>query len=163
MSQEVARSGTSPVPVGLGWSSLLYRFWSIQIDSLTEFASGSRVSTRTALAITRVSLVAVVPGVVPPPPPLEQPAAATAIVTAARLSVRGQEARSQEARSQEARGQEARSMRAPHFVDCRQRVSNVRRCPGSVNSSPLLVIRTVTSAYWQLEAAPRAVLTAALP
>src|SRR5215813_11229732 len=94
MFHELARSGSRPVPVGLGWSSLLYRFWSIQIDSLTEFAAGSRVSTRTAFAMTRVLLPPAGPGEVPEPPPLEQPAAARERVIAARLRVRGQVARS---------------------------------------------------------------------
>src|SRR6266702_191336 len=98
MSQEVARSGSSLVPVALGWSSRLYRFWSIQIDSFTEFASGSSVSTRTALAITRVLLAAAEPDGAPEPP-LEQPAAAMAIAIAARPSVRRQSLRGQVARS----------------------------------------------------------------
>ncbi len=63
------------------------------MDSFTELASGSRVSTRTALAMTRVLLPAAEPDGVPEPA-LEQPAAAMAIAIAARLSVRGQEARS---------------------------------------------------------------------
>src|SRR5258707_11373077 len=140
MFHEVARSGSRAVPVGLGWSSLLYRFWSSQIDSFTEVAFGSSVSTLTALAIPRVLLPAAEPGVVPEPP-LEQPAVAIAIVIAARLRVRGQV---------------ARNMTHPLscLVDCRQRVTNVKICPGSVNSLPFAVIRTVTSAYAQVEVSP---------
>src|ERR1700726_169641 len=65
MFHDAARSGSRPVPVELGWSSLLYRFWSSQMDSFTEFASGSSVSTLTALAITSVLAA----GPVPEPPP----------------------------------------------------------------------------------------------
>src|SRR5260221_7034708 len=140
MFHEVARSGSRAVPVGLGWSSLLYSFWSSQIDSFTEFASGSSVSPLTALAITRVLLPAAEPGVVPEPP-LEQPAVAIAIVIAARLRVRGQV---------------ARNMTHPLscLVDCRPRVTNVKICPRSVHSLPFAVIRTVTSAYAQVEVSP---------
>ena len=89
ISQDSARSFTKPVPVGFGWSSLLYRFWSIQIDSFTEFDAGSSVSTLTALAMTRVLLPAAEPGDVPPElAPLEQPAAAMASATTARPSGR---------------------------------------------------------------------------
>src|SRR6266705_2760437 len=97
MSQDVARSGSRPVPVALGCSSLLYRFWSIQIDSLTEFCAGSRVSTFTAFAMTRVLSVAVVPLPGPPEPLVvaerPHPAAASASTTSPALSVRSRMAR----------------------------------------------------------------------
>src|SRR5262249_19741267 len=107
--QDWARSLTRPVPVGFGWSSLLYRFWSIQIDSFTEFDAGSRVSTLTALAMTRVLLPAAEPDDVPPVfPPLEQPAAAMESATTARPS-----GRRRRVRRERNRGQVARSMVHP--------------------------------------------------
>src|SRR5262245_32127195 len=163
MSQDVARSFTRPVPFGFGCSSLLYRFWSIQIDSFTEFDAGSSVSTRTAFAMTRVLLVPVPPPPVPPPllpPPLEQPAATMASATRASPAVRGPARRWPRAREPNApgsnseersdRGQLARSIGHPHFVDCRQRVFNLERCPNRVNSSSFAVTRTVTSTYMQV-------------
>src|SRR5262245_23832525 len=110
MSQDSARSLTRPVPVGFGCSSLLYRFWSIQIDSFTEFDAGSRVSTLTAFAMTRVLLPVPEPDDVPPDlAPLEQPAAAMASATAPRPTVR----REPRVRRERNRGQVARSMVHP--------------------------------------------------
>src|SRR5579875_1377729 len=82
MSQLVARSGTILVPSAFGATSRLYRFWSSQIDSLTEFCSGSRVSTLTALAMTSVS-TELPPEPLPPPPPPEPPLDVHAVATAA--------------------------------------------------------------------------------
>src|SRR5580704_5226054 len=80
MSQDEARSGSRAVPVALGCRRRLYRFWSSQIDSLTELASGSSVSTLTAFAMTSVVTFAEVPGPpLPLPLPLPPHAAAMAV------------------------------------------------------------------------------------
>src|SRR5258707_12804562 len=101
MFHDAARSGSRAVPVELGWSSRLYRFWSSQMDSFTEFASGSSVSTLTALAIPRVSTPGPdevpAPVLVPVPAGVAGPlqAATTPIARAARpaLSIRDRVAR----------------------------------------------------------------------
>src|SRR5215471_9658784 len=98
MVQDEARSGSRPVPVELGWSSRLYRFWSSQMDSFTELASGSRVSTLTALAMTSVLPVAPVLELGLPPRPLGvaeplHPAAAMASAMTPALRIRDRVAR----------------------------------------------------------------------
>src|SRR3954453_6639242 len=62
---DVARSGSSAVPVAFGCTSRLYRFWVSQMLSLTEFCAGSSVSILTAFASTKVSLAEADPRVSP--------------------------------------------------------------------------------------------------
>src|SRR5260221_14177463 len=94
MFHDAARSGSRAVPVELGWSSLLYRFWASQMDSFTEFASGSSVSTLTALAMTSVLRAGPVAGPLLGVAELLHPAAATARAIMPAVSIRDRAARS---------------------------------------------------------------------
>src|SRR5215469_11327408 len=108
MVQDEARSGSRPVPVEFGCKSRLYKFWSSQMDSFTELASGSSVSTLTALAMTSVLTLAV-------EPPDPKPAGALLPPQAAAVA-----ARASRPMALIIRDGVGRTMSHSHFVDCRQ-------------------------------------------